>query len=500
VQLEHVRVVLRPRSTGEALDLGLALLRAWFAPLALTWLLTAVPVLLACLAWFGPWNPWAYVVWWWLAPMLERPLQFVLSRGVFGATPSAREVLRALPRTWSLHLPRGLLLQRLDPTRAVVQPAALLEGVSGRVLARRESLLRSDQWGACLMLMQAALAFELVLAGSTLLGVYYLHPASGEFEDWLGSLVDPNQSMAWVTPLAALLAFSLGSFVRACSGFALYLNRRTEVEGWDLEVALRVLAQRARASAPAQRSTAVASAAWAPLVLLLFTLQAEPAPRSDAAQQAPLPELVSAPAEPPAQVQDPVALADEILDGPEFHRRVKSKQLRLPGTAGRASVPGLGWFGGLFEILLWAALVGALALLVWWIALRTPQVLAGRVGAQAAPTEAFGLDIRPESLPADVAAAAADLWARGDERAALSLLYRGAIARLVDGGGLEIGIGDTEVDCLARVRATSPGPVAQYFAALTRGWTTLAWSREPITPATFSELCAGWRRAFAAGA
>ena len=62
-----------------------------------------------------------------------------------------------------------------------------------------------------------------------------------------------------------------------------------------------------------------------------------------------------------------------------------------------------------------------------------------------APSHVRDLDIRPESLPDDVGAAALALWQRGEQRAALALLYRGhavaprarslrADSRVVDGG------------------------------------------------------------------
>ena len=57
-------------------------------------------------------------------------------------------------------------------------------------------------------------------------------------------------------------------------GFALYLNRRTALEGWDLEVALRRMGERAQA---ASRSVDVARAAALALALAgLLALQRPP--------------------------------------------------------------------------------------------------------------------------------------------------------------------------------------------------------------------------------
>jgi hypothetical protein len=75
-------------------------------------------------------------------------------------------------------------------------------------------------------------------------------------------------------------------------------------------------------------------------------------------------------------------------------------------------------------------------------------------------------------------------------------LYRGAIARLVHRAGLEIEVGDTEQDCVVRVRAKSAAELSSYFADLTRAWTAVAWSHEPLRAVEFDALCVGWRRAF----
>ena len=59
-----------------------------------------------------------------------------------------------------------------------------------------------------------------------------------------------------------------------------------------------------------------------------------------------------------------------------------------------------------------------------------PRRHAGGRRAFVAPTHVRDLDIRPESLPDDIGAAARALWDRGEHRAALALLYRGLLSRL----------------------------------------------------------------------
>ena len=97
------------------------------------------------------------------------------------------------------------------------------------------------------------------------------------------------------------------------------------------------------------------------------------------------------------------------------------------------------WFRGLFG---WIAESGRYvvwvlgALLAGLLALYVVRLVRGRGLPRvpkpfAAPSHVQDLDIRPESLPDDVGSAARALWQRGDQRAALALLYRGSLSRLV---------------------------------------------------------------------
>ncbi|MEK8031398.1 DUF4129 domain-containing protein [Ideonella sp. DXS29W] len=84
-----------------------------------------------------------------------------------------------------------------------------------------------------------------------------------------------------------------------------------------------------------------------------------------------------------------------------------------------------------------------------------------------APQRVRQYDIRPESLPDDIGAAALALWQGGDARGALVLLYRGALSRLVHRHGLPIRGSSTEGDCLVLARRHLPAAPAEFFAQVT---------------------------------
>jgi hypothetical protein len=197
----------------------------------------------------------------------------------------------------------------------------------------------------------------------------------------------------------------------------------------------------------------------------------------------------------------------EVLEHEDFDttRTLTTWRWRGAGDEDEASAPEVpAWLEGLLqttgvaarvlEALGWAALALLAAWLLWhartWLggAWRLPG--AGR--RREAPEVIAGLDLRPESLPADVAAAAREHWRRGDQRAALSLLYRGSLSRLVHGFRLEVGEAATEGEVLGSARSRLPEPQLGYLERTTRLWQALAYAHRPPAQADFEALVADW--------
>ena len=109
----------------------------------------------------------------------------------------------------------------------------------------------------------------------------------------------------------------------------------------------------------------------------------------------------------------------------------------------------------------------------------------------------FGLDVRPESLPADLVARARQLARAGDVTAALAMLYRGALVELVHGAGVQFKDGDTERDCLRRAGDTLRGGELRYFGTLVRSWQHAAYAHTAPPVDTVLGLCDEWPASFA---
>ena len=165
------------------------------------------------------------------------------------------------------------------------------------------------------------------------------------------------------------------------------------------------------------------------------------------------------------------------------------------------------WFRGLFSwvaasarLLMWLVIGIAAALLVYYLTriVRT-RGLPSEPNQFIAPSHVRDLDIRPESLPADVGAAALELWQRGEQRAALALLYRGMLSRLVHTHSVPIRASSTEGECLALARPRLMQPSALYLERLIDVWAAAVYgAREPRAGAV-EALCSEFAAALGAG-
>lgn len=164
----------------------------------------------------------------------------------------------------------------------------------------------------------------------------------------------------------------------------------------------------------------------------------------------------------------------------------------------------LKWIGEMFawlsqtgRFLFWgvlAVLVGLLLVYLWRMVRNwsTPR-LSGRT---AAPSFVRDLDIRPESLPADVGAAARQLWDEGEHRPALALLYRGLLSRLVHIHHVPIKDSSTEGDCLALASGHLKDEERKaYVASLVRLWERAVYGGESVPTESVHALCAGFASA-----
>ena len=483
MQLERLSVQLRPRGGWESLDLGFQMARAWWRPIWGVWLAVYLPLAAALHIAFHDRLWLALLALWWAKPLLDRFVLYVVSRAVFGEVPSVRATLGAWRDILAPGAVAGLTLYRIDLARSFMLPVWVLEKqTGGTARARRRALGQRMRYYAVWLTVvcahfEAIAFFSLGVAG----GLFV--PAGGDSGFELGDLLRGGADAAdwsWVDAACYVVAVSAIEPLYVCAGFALYLNRRAILEGWDIELALRRLDERLRHAVAAVLAAAV----------LGFAALGAPAPSLAAEKSA----------------QQEIA---EVLKAPEFQEYREGKTWRYRGEtkdAKRAPADLDFWSNiGLFlaeiaEAAVWIA--AAIAVVALALALRrwVPGWLERAPSAYRPPDALFGLALAPESLPDDVAGTASALARAGRLRDALSLLYRGALSVLVHRDHVPLAEGDTEGDCVRAARKALPAAAGDYFARLVQTWTAAAYAGRLPDAANAEALCRDWAPHFSARA
>jgi hypothetical protein len=539
VRIDKLQIALRPRPAPQALDLGFALLRAHAGPVYKTWLALWLPfcVLALILIWAAPsWAAlWMFLPWW-LRPLLERGPLFVLSRQVFGEDVTWRQALRAWPRQLGGGWFRLMTWWRLFmPGRGLYQPIWQLEQARGATASERRHAIGRNGTGAAAYRFglacahfEAVLNFGLVaLVGLFLSDGQAINPLAIFFKGANGTWLD----------LVAMAAYAaaggiVGPIYTACC-FTLYLNRRATLEAWDIEITLRQIqapAARHQPQTPVQTQAGHASplllgwlAALGMLTTLAFAAALAVALPAAPARAEPLQAAAPPPAPGPGrircarppQLQNPIGKhaparsAEQAALHQEIKRLYDSDDLRgykcedswhlkdfdAPEPEKPLKMPDLSLLALAIKVLL---IAGGAALMAWllyryrgkfaWL-LPAPAVMAA--------TEIAGLDIRAESLPADVADAVRSLWARGERRGALALLYRATLSRLVQQDGLQLAQGATEGECLRMAQQAGLAPARYGIAATaTTLWLNGAYGARWPDSAALHAACDAWRAQF----
>jgi hypothetical protein len=571
MKLDALTVELRPRSSWEAMELGTALVRRHARAIWIPWLIvTGTVFALLNLAAWSIGQIWiALVLMWWLRPVFDRIPMYVLSRAVFGSVPGVAETLRAqLHWGWRPMLGH-LTWRRFSPMRAAMLPVDLLEGAVPARMAERRRVIGGGLGGPAMLLtlvcLHFLLALQLSLAALVLLFVPneqlpdFLRSTWQMLEkdtpDWLQLLLHAADWLA----VAFLEPFYVGA------GFGLYLNRRTQLEAWDLEIVFRRLRRRL------ERTLGGAAA-----VLLAFALLA---PGSGAAQAIDPADPPAAQAEAPDDAQkDPQkdkgkepqkgAAADAPRDTPrnapkrahaaksdaavndEDEEEVPQLETRtLPQIFGEGAVdpaafekagaeayrdPDLrpkreagAWkprnpekeepeeanrtdpaffraisnaIGFMVENALWL-LVGALVVVLALTARKWLPWLRG-IAAMPEPEPPAPVSLsleHAEPLPPDIATVARRLWAEGQPRRALALLYRASVEAMVARIGAHPPPGATEADCLRLSRRLPEAEDRTAFQSAVKVWQYAAYAHTLPAAADFESLVTqlaqrfGWR-------
>lgn len=495
MNLDKLQINACIRSGWQALDLGLLMARAWWRILFVASLMPMLPLMIVLLAVFWQSPLWALFVLWWLKPFWERLPLFIASRVLFGEQPGVWSSMRSLPLKDILP---WLLWRRFSLQRAFDNPVTVLEELKGTARRQRLRVLHGKYSDVALSNQFVCFCFECLLAFSLVLAFDFFVPDSLGIR-FYDSFNDLTLTGEWICTLAAILAIAMVMPFHSMAGFALYLNRRIDLEAWDIEINFRNMAS----SMSSRKRQSVQHATLLPLLVLVTSLLGPIVPAySEAAIE--------------HDRESASELIEQLLQGDDFgHDRVVSKwrfkdwgdgEEKGADTFPQWIIDFLVWLeklvatgDGLTGVAVWlkVLLVALFAGLLFYLLLRyrgpLPRPGTSRARAQAAEI-LFGLDVTPESLPTDVPAQVMLLWERGANREALSLLYRASLSRLIDRYQLAFHAGHTEAECLSLVRAHGIDSLSRYFCELTQVWRRLAYGHRLPPGDTVRNLCADWTR------
>ncbi len=512
MRLSDATVVIRPRTTWEAMDLGVLMSQQHRRLLMTSWAIVTLPlfVVLSLLLWDSP--SLAVFIFWWLKPVYERLPLYILSKALFGETPTLKQALRQWPKLLKPQLLASLTWRRLSFSRSFLMPVVQLEGLGGLARQQRLRVLLQRNAGAAQWLTIIGVHLETALWIGLMVLFYLLLPQQVETDwDWQSLIFAADHQWRWLEHLTnafyALILVIWEPIYVAC-GFSLYLNRRTALEAWDIELVFRRLRQRLNSSALGLLLVVCLLLPGVPSVWA-----ADPATAPDA------PRLLNQPLTSQASRDSIKAL----LEQPPFKNKETVTRYRFGEDPATTEKPKdgkapqwlktlLGWLNGqhlnglakAIEVLLWAAVIGAVGWLIWryreflqTFVSRRPR-LPERI-KRPVPQQAFGLDLSRETLPDDIAASAEQLW-QTQPRAALGLLYRALLSHLLHDFNLTLKPADTESEVLARIEHLQRPDLLAYSRSLTRHWQNMAYGHRVPAAHLQQELCDGWRTLFGHGA
>jgi hypothetical protein len=402
----------------------------------------------------------------------------------------------------------------------LVAPVALLEGVSGAVASRRRHALVMANSSSVATLLFACIAIEVGCTAGISLGALMLMP--DELQFILADLfsTDWDDLLGRMTVGAYALAIALCEPLYVASGFGLYIDRRTTLEGWDIELAFRKMTRRLA-------STAAAAALLVAAALHGAAAQAQSHDASvvdagaPAAAQAEGPYSMGA-ASPERRLPQPEVAEDgqaeaamaRVLARPELQREHVEEHWELRRRA-ESSEPSAwpAWvetfakhIANSTAVLIWALAAVALAVLLYMFVenvRQARQLIVPAVTPATAPDVLIRFDKLPGRplAPSQVVPRARELLAAGDTTAALSVLYVGTLAALVLLDSVEVPAQATEGECLRRVAAAPIAPARRdLFVELTKRWQLSAYAHVVPEPDRVHALCERFAACFGARA
>lgn len=255
MQLDKLTVNVRPLSADEAIDLGLNMARAWYWDLLFLWWRQAWWFVLLAVVFWGQYVTvelldlsyllWLGVLFYFLRPYFYVSMLLYLSRKLFDSTHRPKDT-QAITISLSDTI-KASLKARFSHKSHMVLAVRLLENKSDKEASYR---LRALSCGSGNAILRHSFAFwlieQLLVIGAVflffqLLSIGYTQQSMWAWFDYFET---PPVWLGATLTLIYLLCVAMLSPFFVASGFALYVCRRSLLEGWDIELSFYKLQRR----------------------------------------------------------------------------------------------------------------------------------------------------------------------------------------------------------------------------------------------------------------
>jgi len=517
MNLEKLQISLEPKGKWEAMDLGIEVVKSNLrTSMSISFLITMALFLL--FAAITQDFYWVSILIFMFKPIIERPLLYYFSRAIFDDKPSVTDVLKQLKSIlWNQPL-RSYTYRRFSPNRSFNDCVVALEGLKNPQRNARLKVLHHQEVGST-WLTFVMIHIELLLQLAFYSGVLIFLPeslADALFDDF----TENNETsfyafitcLIYATTVAVMTPFYVGC------GFLLYLNRRTQLESWHIEVGFKKIQQR------------LSGLSTVAILLAIFAF----APMDNTAW-ADATEDVAAPAEtvesdeetdediPAEKHTDYPLLTDkqstqqrqalvELLNSDLFGEHYQEKHYELDWSLDwewdwgdwfdddkneSSEPPDLAWLEGLKDALVflkWFIILVFAALLIWVLYKYKVWQWLGLVKLPERPVveEVLGFKVTKESLPSALHATVMNHINENDFRQALSLMFRAYVSQGVLQYNIPFKASHTELECADLIKVHRPKEEANMFSSMMSLWLTLAYAHKTLSKENVVTVYQAW--------
>ncbi len=521
MKVTNATIEIRPRNKWEAIDLGILLARRHIVLLLSCWCLATLPIfiLLTTIFWQMPLftiKEWKIpllpiIIFWWLKPIFERIPLYILSNVVFGNIPTIKETLLFwLTNLLSFKTLTDLTIHRISLSRSFNLAIKHLEGLTGAARKLRLKQLNytspPTQWLTIIFIHFEGIFYSLIISLFFMLIPSNIY--TEESSTWTHSLLFdlPFWQVHLCCALYVLVVTFTESLYISC-GFCLYLNSRTLLESWDIELVFRRLAERLanKVSCILLVACCVFTSSFTSEVIKA----APPQPNNPTIQ---LPEKITQSDQQATKKQlTPLELDKQdcqtqitsIVKSSPFYEQQEITLYRWKDLNHSSShesnsnnffIQFLGWFfSNIFTTSVWAIAIFIIFFIIWHYFNKPLTNTKKRKINPPNPKQLFGLAITPESLPSNILGEFEKYWQQGDTRQAVSLLYRALLSCLVHRYNIPLKTSHTEGEVLALARRLPCQTVISFTEQLTNQWLQLAYGHYQISPQQKQLLINGWQ-------